>query len=201
MPSSSWTEATQAVKSSVLERSSPRWISPVLRMSGSAAELFAFQRDGLIQIFSREILWFSSRFLTELSIVGIRLACLSCSSRSLADLNNPRAGLAFFHCFLSIRSQSGSAAYTWHTVWGSPDLTASSMMIDKKSASDGAWVEIIMVSGFSCAPWEVRMASMNGVIGPLTWPTSSRIARMGDRPCAVWPSAESARYSTLDFRP
>ena len=55
--------------------------------------------------------------------------------------------------------------------------------------------------GFSCAPWLVIMASINGLFGPLTCPDSSRIANIGLKPCAVDPSADKALYVTLSFSP
>lgn len=68
-------------------------------------------------------------------------------------------------------------------------------MRESQSASEGAWVEITIASGDSCAPWLVSSASMNGCVGPTTWPHSSPTSTAGERPIALPASAASAENS------
>ena len=56
-------------------------------------------------------------------------------------------------------------------------------------------------NGSSCAPCDVSIASMNGLVAPCTCPDSSKIAKTGDKPCAVVPSAARALYSVFKESP
>src|SRR5574343_123962 len=120
---------------------------------------------------------------------------------SSMERNLPIAGLAAAQALRSSNSHSSGAEYTWHTTRWSGAFFCASIHVDSMSASVGAGVLIVISSGLVYAPWAEVMADTNLSTGPTIWPVSSKIARMGDSPCAVLPSADSARYSTFLDRP
>lgn len=92
-------------------------------------------------------------------------------------------------------SRSSGADCIRRTVRGSRPFLQSSTSTLSKSASVGAWVEMITDSGSSCAAVAVSRASYSGLRGPLTWPNSSCATNRGLKPNAVAASADNARYS------
>ena len=115
--------------------------------------------------------------------------------------NSPTAGFAADQASRSMISQSSGAEYKWQTIRLSFAFIASSSQMLNRSPSVAACVLIAINSGSSCAPCAVSMASIKASCGPRTWPTSSKIASTGDKPCAVPASAEIALYSTFIGRP
>src|SRR5690554_1857837 len=88
--------------------------------------------------FTTDMRWLSSKLRAELSEDGMRVARSICSRKSSSLRNIPRAGLLYCHASSSIRSQSFGALYTWQTVFGSPDFSASSIQMLRRSLSVAA---------------------------------------------------------------
>src|SRR5262249_29818653 len=121
-----------------------------------------FQTAGEMNMCVGSTRWFKIRLRYSASRAGMRLAFAAIASTSRVLRNVPSAGLAKAMVASSNGSRSAGAVYNLTTVCGSWPANASSINTDSKSASVGACVEMMIESGFSCAPVAVSNASYNG---------------------------------------
>jgi hypothetical protein len=109
-----------------------------VKTDGSTSPALSSHTDRDTRLFFAATRWFKNRLRNELSNVGKRRAFSALSLISSSDRKSPRAGLALRQVSGSWMSSSTPVACRNSLIFGSAPSLASSISVERRSASYGA---------------------------------------------------------------